>query len=239
MKLLVTGGYGAFALALRQYFPSATYLTHRELDVRDAEACERVVLQHQPTHILHAAAITDHQCPDVGLLIATNVIGTQHMVMAAEQVEAKLIYLSTHYVYPGETGRYTERSPCHPIGTYAWTKYAGEKAAYGYAHDMLIVRGSWYTEQKLRLWEKGALVDALTNREPVGDAAEKVAKLIDRNASGIVNIGGETRSFFNLLRDEGRAAQPVTRWELNQRIPYPFPADSSVDTTKYRGLVVA
>lgn len=225
--------------ALRGYLPDAVFLGRDELDVRDAEQCERVILKHQPTHVLHAAAITDHQCPDIGLLIDTNIIGTQNVVMGAEQVGAKLVFLSTHYVYPGQIGGYIEQSKCGPIGSYAWTKYAAERIVNAYNHDILVIRGSWVTHEKFVRWQGvGALIDAYTNRETVDAAAEKIAALVLRDASGVVNIGGERRSFWHLAKDEGYACVPISRAQLDPQLPYPFPPDCSVNTDRYRSLVV-
>jgi dTDP-4-dehydrorhamnose reductase len=242
MKLLVTGGNGALATALKTHLPDATYLGRDELDVCDEASVRRALLHHRPTEVLHAAAITDHQCTDIPALIATNVVGTQYVARYAGQLGIRLTYLSTHYVYPGETGGYREDDECKPIGGYAWSKYAGELAvrAKGPAH--LIIRGSWYTEAKVRLWSERTLSDAYTNREPVAEAAAKVARLIKSGDIGTYNIGGPRKTFCELVMDEGYSPTPVTRPERRKWagfIPYDFPADSSVDTTKYRLRFVA
>lgn len=236
-RILVTGGSGALATALRAFLPDARYLSHAELDVTDQEQVWRVIHEEGPSIVIHAAAITDHQCPDMGKLINTNIIGTQYVKQACQGV-AKLVYLSTHYVYPGETGNYKETDECRPIGAYAWSKYAGERIAAS-APNHLIIRGSWYTEAKIGLWgENGALTDAWCSRMAPGEAAEKVAKLVNAGAWGTYNIGGDRRTFHEIMQGESWLEHPwprITRADL--KLPYEFPVDSSVNTEKYDRLV--
>lgn len=223
--------------ALRDFIPSALYLGRDQLDVTDEGSVFATFQKYLPHTVIHLAAITDHQCPDIPALIETNIVGTQYVAKYSEQFGARLIYLSTHYVYPGERGNYYEGDREKPIGNYAWTKFAGEQAL-NRMHGSLIIRGSWYTKEKLELWKrKGALADAHTNREPIASAAEKIARLIRSNVQGIVNIGGKRRTFWKIVRDEGYEAEPIKRAQL--KLPYDFPADSSVSTEKYEKLVQA
>lgn len=235
---MVSGGDGQMGKALREYLPDAVYLGRDELDVTDEGSVFAAHDKHLPSTVIHLAAITDHQCPDIPKLIQTNIVGTQFMAKYAEPFKVKFVYLSTHYVYPGERGSYKEGDPEKPVGSYAWTKYAGEQATNRLV-DRLIIRGSWYTKAKLEFWKEQALVDAWSNREPVEVAAKKVALLVKRKAAGIYNIGGERRTFFQISTDEGYEATPIKRCELNPYITYRFPVDSSVDTAKYDAFVQA
>lgn len=225
-------------IALTEHFPEAVYLNRGECDVTDEGSVFAMYDKYCPSTVIHCAAITDHQCPDIGKLIQTNIIGTQYLAKYAEPLRVKMVYLSTHYVYPGERGGYQEGDLEKPIGNYAWTKFAGEQALNRLI-DKLIIRGSWYTKQKLELWKPHALGDAFTNREPIEDAAKKIAILIGKKATGIYNIGGKRRTFYRLLKDEGYSAQPITCEDLNDLLPYKFPVDSSVSTEKYDAFVQA
>lgn len=237
MRILVTGGNGQMATALKPLLPDATYLGRDKLDVTQWGQVGGEFWDIRPDVVLHTAAITNHQCPDIPKLIETNIIGTQLVSQYANAVGAKLVYLSTHYVYPGEKGSYSETEDCRPIGNYAWTKYAGEQAVKAKGKNHLIIRGSWYTREKLKLWRSGAPTDAYTNREYITDAAEKIAKLVMSDITGIVNIGGQRQSFYDLVEGEGHGPIAIYRNDLTARLPYEFPADSSVDTSKYESLV--
>lgn len=233
-KILVTGGEGAFAQALAAEFPDATYVGRKRLDVRSWSSVDGKIASVAPDVVVHAAAITDHQCDDAAALIQTNVVGTTHAALAAQRAGAQLVYLSTHYVYPGARGDYVEEDDLNPIGAYAWSKYAGELAT-AVSKRCLVVRGSWYTPEKLAKWVKGAADDAFSSRVHVEDAARMVANLIRAGATGTVNIGGPRRSFAQICRAEGFTPLVVSRKKI--KAPYPFPEDSSVDTSRYRAIV--
>lgn len=186
--------------------------------------------------VIHAAALTDHQHPNAAEIIETNIIGTQRIADFCRKTGLRMVYLSTHYVYAGESGNYKETDACRPIGTYAWSKLAGEAWAET-VPDHLIIRGSWYSEDKLAKMAHGALRDAWHNRETPRKAAEKIAFLTMKGATGIYNIGGRRQTFYDLVFSEGIIPKGQTRAELNPRLPYPFPIDSSVCTEKYDGFV--
>jgi dTDP-4-dehydrorhamnose reductase len=229
-RIVVTGGYGTLAKALRTHFPDAVYLSHEELDVRNHTSVARVVDVLRPTLVIHAAAITDHQCPDLDLLVKTNIGGTRKVAAAAKLAGAKLVYLSTHYVYPGHKGHHTETDRPQPIGHYAWTKLAGEHFAL-LAPDTLVIRGSWYTRAKVMHWQP-AFCDAWTNRTTVEFAAAQIAALITRGAEGIFNIGGPRSTFYDIAVSYGRTPSPGLR--TSWAGPYEFPHDSSVAIDKFR-----
>lgn len=252
-RIVVTGGSGVFATALRAVLPNAIYLTRADCDIRNVFGVRNAFARCAPDIVIHAAALTDHQTTDFGNLIATNVFGTQNVAVAAKGVGAALIYLSTHYVYPGEGPYYTEGSRVAPIGAYAWSKLAGEQWVKqlfranlsGTARRSLIVRGSWYDRAtRLDGWAaRGALSDAWCSREPVADAAQKIAALAlaahAGTVAGVVNIGGARRTFAEILRDEGYRGFPQrTRIQLDEvsGLPYIFPLDISVNTEKFEAL---
>lgn len=232
MSIAVTGGNGTIAKMLRAFLPDDTqYYSRAEWDVTRAGP----PLVDVDT-IIHAAALTDHQHPNAAEIIETNILGTANIAVFCQKFGVRLVYLSTHYVYPGERGYYTEHDDCRPIGTYAWSKLAGEQWA-STVHDHLIIRGSWYSEDKLAKMAHGALRDAWHNRERPRAAAEKIAFLVTHGATGVYNIGGTRQTFYDLVFSEGILPHGITRKDLNPRLPYPFPVDSSVNTDKYDAFV--
>lgn len=238
MRLLITGGKGVMAKALHDRFPDAVLVGRRLGDVTDAKQMLDLFHAIKPDVVIHCAAVTDHQCRDVGLVFRTNVLGTRNVLAACQSICAEPVYLSSHYVYGGEAppGGYRENAVCDPIGLYAWSKYLGELAAQEYG--ALVIRGSWYTPEKLQLWStNGVLSDAWCSRTSVGAAAAHIQQLVERKATGIYNIGGERRTFHDILVAEGYPARPIERAELSYRLPYTFPADTSVSTDKYDALV--
>lgn len=237
-KIIVTGGNGTIAQALREFLPDAVYLPRQLCDVTNDRHLNEVFGRERPDVVIHAAAITDHQCPDVQSVIRVNVQGTELVTRWCRAYGAKLVYLSTHYVYPGLTGNYRETDECSPVGIYAQSKLAGEGWAQ-MAPDWLIIRGSWYTyETRLKHWlARGAITDAWCSREHASDAAAKIANLVLGGASGIYNIGRSKRTFAEILEQTcpRETFKRVSRHDVNFQtdIAYPFPVDSSVNLEKY------
>lgn len=239
MTIVVTGGNGTIGRALRTFLPDAVYLSRQDCDVTDDRAVNRMFEYAQPEVVIHAAAITDHQHPNAAEVIETNIVGTEYVARHARAYGAKLVYLSTHYVYPGEIGNYKEHERTRPIGAYAWSKLAGEGWARLPNHNWLIIRGSWYTwDTRVKHWMASAVDDAYTSREPAIVAARKIANLVTLDATGVFNIGGPRRTFYEIALYEAECQRPTpcSRKDLVD-LPYAFPKDSSVNTDKYRAFV--
>ena len=99
-----------------------------------------------PDVIIHAAAYTkvDEAELDPQLAFLTNAIGTRNMVKAAAECGAKLVYISTDYVFDGKKGTPYVESDCpRPINVYGVSKYAGELFVQSLHEQAFIVRTSW------------------------------------------------------------------------------------------------
>ena len=231
--IAVTGAGGVMAGMLKAFLPDDTlYCTRLVWDVRK----EPPRLPAEVDTVIHCAALTDHQHPNAGEIIETNIVGTMKVARYCRSLNLRLVYLSSSYVYAGETGNYRETDECRPIGAYAWSKYAGE----GWAEtvpDHLVIRGSWYSEDKLAQMAHGALRDAWHSRDRPRAAAEKIAFLTMKGASGIYNIAGRRQTFYDLVFGEGILPKGMTRAELNPKLPYPFPVDTSLNTERYEQFV--
>jgi dTDP-4-dehydrorhamnose reductase len=117
-----------------------------------------------------------------------------------------------------------------PVNTYAWSKLGGECVAQSYASS-LIVRGSWYQDLTLT----AASTDGYTSKVPVEKAAGWVAALSTSTVTGVVNVGGERRSLYEIAIQFNPKCRPITRAEV--QLPYPVPRDSSLDCTRLHALV--
>lgn len=140
-RVLVTGAGGQLGRALRAFLPRADYRSRRELDVTDEVAVERAL---EGTEIVvHAAAMTNVDVcearPDEAW--AVNERGTQNIATAAHAGGAKVIHLSTDYVFPGDDPPYEEDDETRPVNVYGRTKDAAE-GHLDLERD-LVVRTSW------------------------------------------------------------------------------------------------
>ncbi|PRZ08101.1 dTDP-4-dehydrorhamnose reductase [Isoptericola sp. CG 20/1183] len=119
-------------------------LRHADLDVTDPEAARRALADADV--VVNAAAWTDVDGAETceAEAFAVNATGAAHVARAARLAGARLVHVSTDYVFDGgATEPYAEKSPVAPRSAYGRTKAAGEWAARAEAADHLIVRTAW------------------------------------------------------------------------------------------------
>lgn len=151
MKYLVTGGNGQLGYdlikELKKEKDADVYApTSKEMDITNQEQVNKIILDYKPNYIFHCAAYTavDQAEEDRGMCYLVNVEGTRNIAAAAHEVNAKVIYISTDYVFNGEQSEpYQTDEICEPINLYGYTKYRGEQEVMKYAKDYLIARISW------------------------------------------------------------------------------------------------
>jgi dTDP-4-dehydrorhamnose reductase len=118
-------------------------LTHHDLDLTDRDATTRAVVLTRPDVIVNLAAYTqvDRAETDAGACYAVNTGATETLSLAAHEVGAHLITISTDYVFDGAKGSaYVENDTTNPLNVYGASKRAGELLC---ASDDTIVRTSW------------------------------------------------------------------------------------------------
>ena len=150
MKILVTGFHGQLGYDVCREL-SARSVEHRGVgreafDLTDAEAVHTYILDFRPDVVIHCAAWTavDRAEDEPDAAAAVNVIGTRSIAQACRDLDAKIIYLSTDYVFPGDGTRFYEpQDPTGPLGVYGRTKLGGEKAVRELLEKYFIVRISW------------------------------------------------------------------------------------------------
>ncbi len=101
------------------------------VDLGDGRSAAEALLAFRAEAVLHAGAFTDVDAceadPDAAWRV--NAGGTEQVARACRTLGARLVAVSTDYVFDGEAGPYGEEDPPHPRGTYARTKRCGEEAA--------------------------------------------------------------------------------------------------------------
>ncbi len=150
MKLLVTGAGGMLGRAVVE---SATRLGHdviaatrAELDVTDADATQRALLAWRPRAVVNCAAYTDVDGAETDWKTAerVNVEGAGNVAVASADVGARIVHVSTDYVFDGAKREpWLESDPVAPLGVYGETKLAGEHVVAEANAGHVIVRTSW------------------------------------------------------------------------------------------------
>jgi len=150
MKVLVTGVNGQLGYDVCKVL-AVRKIEHRgvdigDIDITDAQAVREQVTAYHPDAVIHCAAWTavDRAEDEPEKCRAVNVNGTRNIAAACRETGAKLLYVSTDYVFPG-TGEqfYEPDDPTGPLSVYGKTKLGGELAVQELLERYFIVRTSW------------------------------------------------------------------------------------------------
>ena len=147
MRILITGAQGQLGYALQQAL-SGEDLVLKDLPEFDLTRpdSEAQIVAARPSVILHVGAYTNvdgaEREPDRAILV--NAQGTTMVARAAATINARLIYLSTDYVFDGTKATpYLEEDMPHPVNVYGQSKREGEIAALAGCLNTLVVRTAW------------------------------------------------------------------------------------------------
>lgn len=255
--MLVVGAGGllgtALAAALRAERRNATALTRAELDLRDADAVVAALAAHRAGLVVNAAAYTavDRAEAEPEAAYAVNRDGAANLARACARIEARLVHVSTDYVFDGRGRKpYDVTDPTGPRTVYGASKLAGERAVATALPDAAwMVRTAWlyaathpsFVTTMIRLAAEGGTVEVVDDQygSPTyaGDLAVALLALGDRILAGNVRpgvyhcAGSGAASWWELARAtfEGMGADPArvrpTRSDLLSR-PAPRPAYS-------------
>jgi dTDP-4-dehydrorhamnose reductase len=149
VRALVTGAAGQLGVELLRTAPpqfEVVGLGHRECDITDPVQVDAAMATHRPDVVINGAAYTavDEAERQPALAYAVNATGAGNVARAAQTVGARIIHVSTDYVFDG-----TSREPYHPesapdpINVYGGSKLGGEKEVQGWSTNFLIIRSSW------------------------------------------------------------------------------------------------
>ncbi len=117
-----------------------------DLDITDLSAVEKKISDFKPDAVIHCAAYTkvDMAEDEPALCFAANVDGTKNIALACQKIGAKMVYISTDYVFPGTGERFYEpKDSVNPQNTYGRSKLAGELVVQSFLDKYFIVRISW------------------------------------------------------------------------------------------------
>ncbi|MBR5728380.1 MAG: dTDP-4-dehydrorhamnose reductase [Muribaculaceae bacterium] len=152
MKILITGANGQLGRELRTLLDGdsrfdSTYTDVEELDITSPEAVDNMVNRLTPDYIINCAAYTavDRAEDDEATALLINARAVEILATAAARVGAKMIHVSTDYVFDGNGNRpYHEDDMPHPVSAYGRTKLAGEQVLQRILPEQsVILRTAW------------------------------------------------------------------------------------------------
>jgi dTDP-4-dehydrorhamnose reductase len=210
-RVLITGGAGQLASDLEaQLRPLADVHAppRAELDITDDDAVDAVFASLRPTLVYNCAAFHNVEvCErEVDRSFEVNARAVKSLAERSAECGARLVHLSTNYVFDGERDEpYSESDLPHPRSLYAISKLAGEHAALAYCPDALVVRSSGlyglhgsaskggnFVQRMLgRAREQGGLrmvADQYLTPTYTGDLAGALIAAVDRDLKGLLHL---------------------------------------------------
>lgn len=198
MKILVTGANGQLGKemnrVLEQNMPGITTYTDVDtLDITDPAAVNDFVEQHQFTHIINCAAYTavDKAEADQTLCYRINADAVQNIANAAAKTGAKVVHISTDYVFDGKSYLpYVETDKINPTSAYGTSKRKGEMVLLAFCPDAVIIRTAWlysphgnnFVKTMMRLGreksELGVICDQIGTPTSASDLADAIYSVI-------------------------------------------------------------
>ncbi len=151
MKILISGGYGQLGCDVTELLQTAHEVvscSSADLDISNKEQVAAVFSKHQPDVVINCAAYTavdkcETESTQAWLVNAT---GPENLAIQAEATGARLIHISTDYVFDGNRApeeSYSEEDNVSPLSEYGRGKLAGEEAIAKHSSDYIILRTAW------------------------------------------------------------------------------------------------
>jgi dTDP-4-dehydrorhamnose reductase len=246
VRYLITGASGMLGVDIQKALKgrAVTALGRADLDVTDIAAVRRAVVGHDV--VINAAAYTkvDEAEVDEDHAYSVNAIGAKNLAGAAREASAKLVQISTDYVFRGDaTSPYAEDATRDPLSAYGRTKAAGEVAAMAEHPDgTYIVRTAWlygehgpnFAATMVRLAASHPTVSVVTDQlgQPTwtADLAKQIVALVDSDAPAGIYHGtnaGEaswfdfTKAIFEEVGLDPERVQPTDSAAFVRPAPRP------------------
>jgi dTDP-4-dehydrorhamnose reductase len=226
-----------------------------KLDITEREQVFSLFKKVKPDIVIHAASETNVDKCETEKEHAwkVNVDGTRNIAHACNKAEAKLIYISTDYVFDGEKGNYQEHDKPNPINYYGFTKLEGEKQVINTCKNYVILRTSvlygWHPwKQNFATWiinqlKQNKEITVVENHYNSPTLADNLAKItievVQKDLQGLYHASGSERisryqfakqiaKTFNL---DSNLIKPIKMDQLTAWIAK-RPKDSSLNTEK-------
>ncbi len=257
MHIMITGAQGMLGRTLARHWAhhQLSLVDIGDFDLGDAGATVAAIERTRPDVIVHGAAMTavDKCETEQDLAFRVNALGSAHVAVGAQRIGARVIGISTDYVFRGDASRpYHEWDSADPQTVYGQSKWAGEVALRTHCTNHLICRISWlygpggpsfvHTMLKLGASEGPPLKvvnDQIGNPTSTDAVATHLSLLLERPIVGTVHLTCEgegtwfdfTQEIFR-LRGLKRGVVPCATSEYPR--PAPRPANSRLEKRALR-----
>ena len=225
MVWLITGASGQLGLAMQRELStrgiSFIAANSRELDITSQNSVESILLRNSPKVIVNCAAWTDVDLAEIKQEQAYNVnaLAVENLALASKQISAKLVHVSTDYVFSGEGNTpWLESAERDPASIYGLSKREGENFVQEiYEENSFIVRTAWLYSENSKNFAKTMVNLALTDEREVRVVNDQIGQPTSANdlAQQIVDLVG-SKSTHGIYH--GTSSGQATWFEFAQEI---------------------
>ena len=252
MRILITGANGQLGHDLVQALAGEALHTydHQALDIVDAAVVDQTVSRIRPDWIINAAAFNDVDGAEnnESTAFAVNADGPAHLATAAARMGARLIHVSTDYVFDGRKGSpYDENDAPNPLSVYARSKREGERRVLASGAPACVLRTAWLYGRHGKNFVKAiqgaaarggplkVVADQVGSPTSTADLAAAIAALMRTPAAGlyhVVNAGACSRfEFARAIVGDQVEVLPITTAEAAR--PAPRPQNSALTSVRW------
>ncbi len=225
-----------------------------KMDLLNHEMISNIMSEKKPDIVIHLAAMTavDLCETDQDSAFKINSEATEILAKESSKINAFIVYVSTDYVFDGNTGMYEENDATSPLGSYGKSKLLGEKSIQNFSSNWCIARIStpfglhptkksfpiWVIENLQKQKQIDVLTDQFTSPTYVPSLSRMLIEISERHLTGIIHVAGASKisryEMASLVSDklglDGKLLREISindiKWEAQR------PKDSSLNISK-------
>ena len=263
MKILVIGSHGMLGKDLVNRLPSLSdpkyscneviAVDREHIDITHGENTSKFIVQAKPDVIVNCAAFSNVDACETQIseAFAVNATGARNVALAGKQTGAKIIHISTDYVFDGNKNQpYIETDKPDPISVYGKSKLEGELVVQEIGGNYVIIRTAWlfgpfrrnFVTAILELGRKNRSVSVVTDQHGsptyTRDLSDAIRTAISKDLQGIYHVTNSgtcsryewARKIFELT---GNQVSVISLKTADYKRAARVPQNSSLDCTKY------
>jgi len=239
-NILVTGGTGNLgsffkksSLRKKAFFPNK-----KKLNILSKNKIDLFFKNNKFDIIIHCAALARMKDCELNKKRAyeINVKGTQNLVDISKKYNPsiKFVYVSSDAVYSCKNGNYNESSKLRAYNYYGKTKIMAEKRVQK-MKNYLIIRTRFFNKKKIKF--KDAATDSFSSSIEINLLIKYLIILINKNIKGILNVGGEKISDFDLYKNYKKNLKKTSIKIVQAKKKYKLSTDASMNCKKFQNII--
>ena len=220
-KMFLTGGSGTLGKQMiknqSKYNINFIAPSSKQCDITNYDSVFENIHASDCLEVIHSAAATNVTGieKDATEACDVNVVGTLNIIKVCQQLNKKMVFISTDYIFDGQKGDYKINDAINPVSKYAKTKAAAELLVRCFDNN-LIIRTSFFGNDFP--YEK-AVADQYSTKDYVDIIAPMILEKIIQNKKGIVNVGTKKSSTYEKAIKRKPSVQKIYLKDIDFMIP--------------------